>query len=124
MIRALADPARSSRNATAPSPGLTGAYYPRMAFGLVAFHYPSPEHRDELVQRMQAAAGVMRTVEGCLGVSVWEARESDALVSTGTFVSEEAWTQAARAVLEAGVDFDYDERELRPRAVHFLVQPD
>ena len=94
-----------------------------MAFGLVAFHYPKPEHRAELVQRMQAAAEVMRTVEGCLDASVWEDRDGDALVSTGTFASEEAWTLAARAVLEAGVDFDYDERELRPRAVHFLVQP-
>jgi hypothetical protein len=95
-----------------------------MAFGLVAFHYPRREHRDELVERMEAAAEVMRTVEGCLDASVWTVRESDALVSTGTFVSEEAWTRAVRAVLEAEVDFDYDERELRPRAVHFLVQPE
>jgi quinol monooxygenase YgiN len=94
-----------------------------MALGLVAFHYPRPEHRDELVQRMQTAAEVMRTVEGCLDASVWETRESAALVSTGTFASEEAWTQPVRAVLEAGVDFDYDEREMRPRDVHFLVHP-
>jgi quinol monooxygenase YgiN len=94
-----------------------------MALGLVAFHYPRPEHRAELVQRMQAAAHVMRTVEGCTDASVWETPESAALVSTGTFVSEEAWTQAVRAVLEAGVDFEYDEREIRPRDVYFLVPP-
>jgi quinol monooxygenase YgiN len=90
---------------------------------LVAFHHPKPEHREELVQRMRAAAEVMRTVEGCSDASVWEARESAALVSTGTFASEEAWQQAVRAVLEAGVDFDYDERESRPRDLYILVPP-
>lgn len=94
-----------------------------MALGLVAFHYPKPEHRDELLERMRAAAEVMRTVEGCSDASVWETRDTAAVVSTGTFASEEAWTRAVRAVLEAGVDFEYDERELRPREVHFLVQP-
>jgi quinol monooxygenase YgiN len=94
-----------------------------MALGLVAFHYPRSEHRAELVRRMRDAADVMKRTEGCLAAEVWETREGAALVSTGTFVSEEAWTQAVRAVLEAGVDFEYDERETRPRDVHFLVPP-
>lgn len=94
-----------------------------MGFGVVAFHYPRPEHRDELVQRMRVAAEVMRTVEGCLEASVWEVREGRALVSTGTFQSEQAWARAVGAVLEARVDFEYDQRELRPREVHFLVPP-
>jgi quinol monooxygenase YgiN len=94
-----------------------------MAFGLVAFHYPRPEHREELVRRMRAAAEVMRTVEGCVDASVWETRESGALVSTGTFASEEVWTQAVRAVFDAGVDFDYDEREMRRRDVYLLLPP-
>lgn len=94
-----------------------------MALGLVAFHYPKPEHRDELLERMRAAAEVMRAVEGCTDASVWETREGAALVSTGTFASEEAWTQAVRAVLEAGVDFEYDERESRPRDLYFLAEP-
>lgn len=42
---------------------------------------------------MRAAADVMKAVEGCLDASVWEARESAALVSTATFESEEARTQ-------------------------------
>ena len=94
-----------------------------MALGLVAFHYPKPEHRDELLERMRAAAEVMRAVDGCTDASVWEMREGAALVSTGTFASEEAWTQAVRAVLEAGVDFEYDERESRPRDLYFLAEP-
>lgn len=79
-----------------------------MAIALVALHYPRPDHRDELVRRMQAAAEVMRKVEGCSDASVWEVRESEAVVSTGTFASEEAWADAVRAVLEAEIDFDYD----------------
>lgn len=94
-----------------------------MGFGVVAFHYPRPEHRDELVQRMRAAAEVMKTVEGCVEASVWEVREGEALVSTGTFESEQASARAAGAVLEAGIDFEYDQRELRPREVHYLVSP-
>lgn len=95
-----------------------------MTTGFVAFHYPRSEHRDELVQRMRAAAEVMRAVDGCLDASVWDVRENEAVVSTGTFASEETWTKAVRAVLAAGVDFDYDEREMRPRDVYFLVQPE
>jgi quinol monooxygenase YgiN len=95
-----------------------------MAMGLVAFHYPKPEHREELLRRMRAAAEVMRTVDGCLDASVWGVRDSEAIVSTGTFVSEEGWAEAVQAVLEAQVDFDYDERELRPRDVYFLLQPE
>jgi hypothetical protein len=94
-----------------------------MGFGVVAFHYPKPERRDELVQRMRAAAEVMRMVEGCVEALVWEVREGEALVSTGTFASEQAWARAVEAVLEARVDFEYDQRELRPREVHFLVPP-
>jgi quinol monooxygenase YgiN len=92
-----------------------------MTTRLVAFHHPRPEHRAELVQRMQAAAEVMRSATGCLEASVWEVRDGAALVSTGTFASEEAWTRAVRAVLDAGIDFDYDERETRPRDVYFLT---
>jgi len=95
-----------------------------MTMGLVALHYPRPEHRDELLRRMRSAAEVMRTVDGCLDASVWEVREGEAVVSTGTFVSEEAWTRAVQAVLKAEVDFDYDEREIRPRDVYFLMRPE
>jgi hypothetical protein len=69
---------------------------------------------------MREAAEVMRLAHGCLDAAVWEVRESEAVVSTGTFASEQAWAQAVQAVLNAKVDFDYDERELHPRDVYFL----
>lgn len=94
-----------------------------MALGVVAFHYPKPEHRDELVRRLAAAAEVMATTEGCVDVAYWEERETGVLVSTGTFTSDDAWSRAVEAVLAANVDFAYDEREARPRDVYFLVEP-
>ncbi len=94
-----------------------------MALAVVAFHYPKPEHRDELVARLAAAAEVKAATEGCVDVGYWEERESGALVSTGTFASEEAWTRAVEAVVGADVDFAYDEREASPRDVYFLVEP-
>ena len=75
------------------------------------------------MQRLTAAAEVMAATEGSLDVSVWEERETGALVSTGTFVSQDAWNQIVEAVLAAGVDFAYDEREERPRDVYFLTEP-
>jgi quinol monooxygenase YgiN len=101
-----------------PSLTITG-----MAFGVVSLHYPKPEHRDELVRRLAAAADVMAATEGCVDVAYWEERETRALVSTGTFTSEDAWNRAVQAVLAAKVDFAYDQREARPRDVYFLVQP-
>jgi hypothetical protein len=53
---------------------------------------------------MEAAAEVMRTIEGCVDASVRAARESETVVSTGSFTSEEAWTRSVRAVLEGGLD--------------------
>lgn len=102
---------------------LPATYCSDVTLRLVAFHYPKPEHRDELLQRMRAAAEVMRTVEGCSEASVWETRETAALVSTGTFASDEAWAEAVQAVVETGVDFEYDDRESRPRDLFFLMQP-
>ena len=94
-----------------------------MAFAVVAFHYPKPEHRQELIRRLAAAVEVMATAEGCVDVAYWAERESGALVATATFTSEDGWSRALEAVLAAEVDFAYDERESQPRDVYFLVEP-
>jgi hypothetical protein len=41
-----------------------------VSVGVVAFHYPKPEYREELVQRVRRAAEVMATVPG-LGALTW-----------------------------------------------------
>ncbi len=91
-----------------------------MSVGLVAFHYPKPEHRDEMIRRVRQAAEVMATVPGCLDVGCWQDETAGAIVTTGKWESEDARMATFAAVAAANVDFDYDDRESRPRDVFNL----
>ncbi len=91
-----------------------------MSIGLVAFHYPKPEFRDEMIQRVHAAARALAEVPGCLGVHCWETVETGAIVTSGTWESDEARQAGSATAKEAGVDFAYDDRQLRPWDVFHL----
>ena len=91
-----------------------------MRFGLVAFHYPRPEYRDEMIQRIHDAAEVMAKVPGCIEAGCWLDETTGAVVATGKWESKQARIAAFRAVVAAKVDFDYDDRESRPRQVFNL----
>ncbi len=93
-----------------------------MSFRLVAFHYPKPEHHDEMTRRITRAAEVMTTVPGCLEADCWKEESSGAVVATGTFESKEACMRAFHAVAAAKVDIDFDDRESRPRDVYNLIE--
>ena len=91
-----------------------------MTVGLVAFHYPKAEHADEMVDRVRAAADVLIGTSGCVEATCW--RESGgAVVTIGRWESEDAMKAGFAAVSASGLDFDYDERESRPRDVFRLV---
>jgi quinol monooxygenase YgiN len=92
-----------------------------MKVGLVALHVPLPEHRDEMVSRVHRAAEVMAAAPGCLAVDCWVSEDHQAVVTTGQWESEQALRAGFAAVRTAGVDFDYDERESRPRQVYTLA---
>lgn len=92
-----------------------------MKVGLVAAHYPRREHRDEMISRVHQAAEVMAATPGCLAVDCWASEDNQAVVTTGQWESEQALTAGFTAVRTAGVDFDYDDRESRPRDVLKLV---
>ena len=92
-----------------------------MKVGLVALHYPHPEHREEMILRVHQAAEVMAATPGCLEVDCWASEDSPAVVTTGQWESGQALADGFAAVLAAGVDFGYDEREFRPRDVYRLV---
>jgi len=89
--------------------------------GLVALHYPRPAHWDEMISRVHQAAEVMAAAPGCLAAECWVSDDRQAVVTTGQWESEQALTAGFAAVRTAGVDFDYDERESRPRQVFKLV---
>ncbi|HWG60861.1 MAG TPA: antibiotic biosynthesis monooxygenase [Streptosporangiaceae bacterium] len=92
-----------------------------MKVGLVALHYPRPEHRDEMISRVRRAAEVVAATRGCLSVDCWVSDDGQTVVTTGQWKSERALMAGFAAVQNAGVDFDYDERESRPREVVRLV---
>jgi hypothetical protein len=88
-----------------------------MSFRIVAFHYPKPEHRTEMVQRLERAAEVLATAPGCIDVEVWKEQSSGALVTTAKFESQRAGMNALRNA--AGkADMAFDERESRPRDIY------
>jgi quinol monooxygenase YgiN len=88
-----------------------------MKVGLVAVHYPHRAHRDELIARIRRAAAVMERTPGCLAVDCWVNVADETVVTTGQWESEEALAASFAAVRAADVDFDYDDREARPREV-------
>lgn len=92
-----------------------------MKVGLVALHYPHPEHWDEMTSRVHRAAEVMAATPGCLAADCWVSEDNQAVVTTGQWESEQALMAGFSAVRTAGADIDYDERESRPREVFKLV---
>ena len=92
-----------------------------MKVGLVAVHYPRPEPWEEMISRVHRAAEVMAAARGCLAVDCWVSEDHQAVVTTGQWESEQALRAGFAAVRTVGVDFDYDERESRPRQVFTLA---
>ena len=93
-----------------------------MAVRVLAFHYPEPEHRAEMVERITRAIEVMRACPGFLEADCWLEEDGDAVVAIGTFASKEQWLQAMTSVASADIDFDYDDRERQPRQVTVLLE--
>ena len=91
-----------------------------MSVGLVAFHYPKPEYRGELVRRVRHPAELMATIPGCLDVSCGQDEATGAVATTGKWESKDALRAGFAAVAAAHVDFDYDGRESRLREVFNL----
>jgi len=92
-----------------------------MQVGLVAFHYPRPEYRAQMLSRVHRAAEVLGAEPGCLGVDCWLGEDGTAIITTGKWESEQAFTGGFAAARAAGVDFTFDEREARPREIFQLA---
>ena len=92
-----------------------------MKVGLVALHFPRPEHWDEMIARVHRAAEVMAATPGCLAVDCWVSDDGQAVVTTAQWESKQALMAGFAAVRTAGVDFDYDVRESRRRQVFMLA---
>ena len=54
--------------------------------GLVALHYPHPEHREEMISALTGAAEIMAT-PGCPAVDCWVSDDHQAVVTTSQWRS-------------------------------------
>ncbi|HMA71507.1 MAG TPA: antibiotic biosynthesis monooxygenase [Xanthobacteraceae bacterium] len=93
-----------------------------MSYRIVAFHYPKPQFRDELLQRLVSAAEIIKAAPGCIDVEVWKEQARHALVSTAKFDSRDSCMSALRTTAQA-TDIQFDEREERAREIYDLVEP-
>jgi heme-degrading monooxygenase HmoA len=75
-----------------------------MKVGLVAVHYPRPEHWDEMISRVHRAAEVLAATPGCLAVDCWLSEDNQAVVTTAQWESEQARIAGFSAASTAGVD--------------------
>jgi heme-degrading monooxygenase HmoA len=73
-----------------------------------------------MIRRVHAAVQALVEVPGYLDVHCWEAVETEAIVTSGRWESKEARQAGFAAAAQAGVDFDYDDRESRPRDIFHL----
>jgi quinol monooxygenase YgiN len=94
-----------------------------MTVGFLAIHYPHASHREDFIARVQRAAEVLRSTPGCLGADCWVPVKGDTVVSTAQWESEGAQATSFATARTAGVDFDYDERERRPREIFRPISP-
>ncbi|MFI5526847.1 antibiotic biosynthesis monooxygenase family protein [Streptomyces platensis] len=86
-----------------------------MKVAMVAHHYPHAAHRAEFIVRVHQVAEAFRGTPGCLSADCWESAE--AVVSIVQWESEEASATSFAAVMSAGLDLAFDEREARPREI-------
>lgn len=93
-----------------------------MAFRVLAFHYPKPGHRQEMIEGIKRAAEVRAGCAGFLAADWWLDEDGEGVVTIGTFDSKEQWLAATQVVAGADVAFDYDEREREPRRAQLLVE--
>ena len=88
-------------------------------FVFMVFHYPSPEHRDELARGMGEMRAAMESVPGCLGVDPPPLSEDGTcLVGFSRWESREAFL--ATGITLGGPD-EVRPGEVRPRERFFLT---
>jgi quinol monooxygenase YgiN len=75
-----------------------------MKAGLIAFHYPHPDHQAEMVPLVRRAAEVMAPTPGCLAAQCRVSQDDQAVVTTSQWDSEHGLAPSFAAVRTAGVD--------------------
>ncbi len=92
-----------------------------MTFIFMVFHYPAPDHRDELIRGMTEMAALMSGTPGFIDAGQWwDERRPDRLIGLSRWESRDAFL-ASGITVAADTD-EVPQRELRPRERFFLDQ--
>ncbi len=88
-----------------------------MSFIFMVFHYPTPEHRDELARQMDEMGAFLSATPGCMEVGPPYLTEDGCLIGISTWGSKDAFLSAG---LTLGGSDEIVEGETRPRERFFL----
>jgi heme-degrading monooxygenase HmoA len=92
-----------------------------MAIGFIAYHYPRPEHFAPFVERTRVVQKTLRSQPGCRSVEIWATPDRDAVITTGTFDSEQDYQRAFGVARGLGEPVVFDDRERKPREIVTLL---
>src|SRR5690348_8705262 len=92
-----------------------------MRYLFMAFHYPRPEYRTELIQHIQHVGAALRAQPGLLELADFDDPASGRIVAISIWESAEAFRVGRqRAMASLGAEPPYDLWETRPLEVFTL----
>lgn len=92
------------------------------SFLFMVFHYPTPEHRDELARGMREMAAYMNGQPGLIDVAPpWWDEQHQALVGISRWASEEAFRAAVQTPPGDVPETRIPEGERKPRQRFYLT---
>lgn len=92
-----------------------------MSIGFIAYHYPRPEHFAEFVERTRVVRETLQGQPGCRSIEIWATPDRDAVITSGSFESEQDYQRAFGVARGLGDPVVFDDRERKPREVVTLV---
>ena len=92
-----------------------------MQVGLVAFHYPSPEFRAEMLKRVRRAGEVIEAMPGCLGLDCWLDRVPTAGPSPSPTPPARLWRRRQPGRCRVGLAAEIQKEGTEVQAFHASV---
>ena len=92
-----------------------------MSIGFIAYHYPRPQHFAAFVERTRVVRDTLQDQPGCRSVEIWATPDQGAVITTGTFDSEQDYQRAFGVARGLGDPVVFDDRERKPREIVTLV---
>lgn len=92
-----------------------------MRYLFMAFHYPKPEYRDDLIRWIQRAGTALKTQPGVLELADFDDPANDRIVAVSIWESAEHFHVGRKRAFDSlGEDAPYDLWERRPLEIFTL----